>query len=729
MSELIYEDDEIQAFWFQGETPYVIISFGDMTYLANGRGFSIEIPVSKNGMSCLGVMAKRTNWYPRASLVRLRQAADPYLARYGERILYGPSMGGHAALKASALMGARTTIALCPQWSINPADGAGHDLGWKEYFHADLMGDMTLTSSDFSGNIFLFVDPYNPIDTFHEKRISELSTSVQTIPVMHCDHNVTPVLSGSRNFRTLISLCRKNNSNTLMRFVNWARRPHFFRKKALIERGLTLKPSLTVHVVCRGLKHDPLLQEIVSYIGPPFMTHVLEYGSNPQDYDYYIEYIISSATTVKEKFKLSLLNKSQALSFELYTIFGSKVFYDPLQDELIHLPRGGKPSNCVPVQCFLHEAQIELYVENAHCHFSLPRRPPSQIEQGEAYFSVIEQEGGRIALQRNGVFLSADPRGFISCDRERIDQWETFDIRCSHSSNNDLPDKKNKFMESHFETAGDITICAIAKDESRYIIEWIAYHLAVGATKILIFNNDSSDGMDSLIKSISQRDSRVELVDWPSRDGVSPQVSAYNHALTIVRTSWIGFIDIDEFIVPLKDNNLPSYLHSIPSDVSSIHINWRGYGSSGRDDDNYDFVTTAFTKASSRLWGNNHHFKSIARTALATEAFIHDIETYRGRRVLSDMREFETRNHGISDRVAHHNIQINHYQSKTFIEFEARMRRGDANFPKNHPGRSRDGTIERFKQIDQNVDEDTSIAKFYDVMQTEYELVKSYLGK
>lgn len=729
MSELIFEDDEIQAFWFQGESPYVIISFGDMSYLANGRGFSIEIPVSKNGMSCLGVMAKRANWYPRGSLVHLRQAAEPYLARYGERILYGPSMGGHAALKASALMGARTTIALCPQWSINPADGAGNELGWKDYFRADLMGDMKLTSSDLAGKIYLFIDPHNSVDAYHSKKITELSSYVQTIPVMHCDHNITPVLSGSRNLRSLISLCRENNTNTLTRFVNWVRRPHFFRKKALIERGLKLKPSLTVHVVCRGLESDPLLQEIVGYLGSSFMTHVLEHGSSPHDYDRYIDHVISSAPTIKEKFKLSFLSKSDDLSFELYTIFGSKVFYDPLRDEMIHRPRGKIPLNCTPVRCFLHGSQIEIYVENKHCHFSLPRLPSSQSAQGERYFSVIEQDGGRIALQRNGVFLSADPRGFISCDREKIDQWEMFDIRCSHSSGNDPVGMMQKDMEGAFERAGDITICAIAKDESRYIIEWIAYHLAVGATKLVIFNNDSSDGMDVLIRSIAEKDSRVELIDWPSHDGVSPQVSAYNHALKQVHTSWIGFIDIDEFIVPLKDNDIPSYLRAIPSDVSSIHINWRGYGSSGRDDDKYDFVTTAFTKASNRFWGNNHHFKSIARTSLATEAFIHDIETYRGRRVLSDMREFETRNRGISDRVAHHNIQINHYQSKTFIEFEARMRRGDANFPKNHPGRSRDGTIERFKQIDQNVDEDKSIMKFYDVMRTEYELIRSYLGK
>ncbi|MEI3850032.1 MULTISPECIES: glycosyltransferase family 2 protein [unclassified Ensifer] len=264
----------------------------------------------------------------------------------------------------------------------------------------------------------------------------------------------------------------------------------------------------------------------------------------------------------------------------------------------------------------------------------------------------------------------------------------------------------------------DITIAAIAKNEARYLSEWIAYHLAIGVSRILVYSNDTEDLQEEFLERISRSDQRIAWIRWPSREGISPQVSAYQDALDKASTEWISFIDIDEFIVPLAANTLPAWLMTVPDDVSTVHINWAGFGSGGRQSADYPLVTRAFSAAALRDWDNNRHFKSIGRRTRVTRVAVHNIVAD-GRRCLSDFSDFETLVDGASLRVCHDGIQINHYQCKTFAEFRLRMRRGDANVPIGHPGKPRDDSFSRFAQLDQNQCVDTAIRRFDAVVDRE----------
>jgi hypothetical protein len=257
-----------------------------------------------------------------------------------------------------------------------------------------------------------------------------------------------------------------------------------------------------------------------------------------------------------------------------------------------------------------------------------------------------------------------------------------------------------------------LTIGAIAKNEGKYLVEWLAFHFAVGADRIIIFSNESEDDQILLLRKIAAREPRLTVIDWASPHNESPQISAYRHAMRMISTDWVSFIDIDEFIVPMEHTSITNYLMTVPSDVSSIHINWRNFGSSGIAEANYDLVTRTFLEGAALGWGNHHHFKSLARTNMVEDVGIHNISTSFGRRTLSDFGEFETVNDGLSNRIIHKPLRIQHYQCKTFSEFNSRMKRGDANFPPEHPGRSRDGSLERFQQIDLNEVRDDSIRRF-----------------
>ena len=258
-----------------------------------------------------------------------------------------------------------------------------------------------------------------------------------------------------------------------------------------------------------------------------------------------------------------------------------------------------------------------------------------------------------------------------------------------------------------------VTLVAIAKNEDTYIPEWIAHHLAVGFSKIIVYDDGSTDNTLEVLKHIARMCDAVSVKEVGSVGiNESPQTKSYNDAVQDIKTDWTMFLDIDEFLVPYRDYSIGAYLMRAPSDVSSVHVNWRGFGSSGLTTKNYDLVVEAFTRCAPPNWSNHYHFKSVARTAFIEKVYIHNVDTKSGRRVLSDFGDFETLNNGISNRIVYEGIQINHYQCKTYEEFRARMEQGDANYHSTHEFKRRDGSYRRFLELDRNEEEDYAASVF-----------------
>jgi hypothetical protein len=136
-----------------------------------------------------------------------------------------------------------------------------------------------------------------------------------------------------------------------------------------------------------------------------------------------------------------------------------------------------------------------------------------------------------------------------------------------------------------------LSICAIFRDEAPYLEEWIEYHRLVGAEHFYLYNNNSQDHyLEVLAPYIAQ--GVVELIDWPSRyvteDWLSDQIKAHNHCLEKCReeTAWVGFIDMDEFILPLDRADLVFFLseYADQPEVGGIRINWQLFGTSGLEE-------------------------------------------------------------------------------------------------------------------------------------------------
>lgn len=132
-------------------------------------------------------------------------------------------------------------------------------------------------------------------------------------------------------------------------------------------------------------------------------------------------------------------------------------------------------------------------------------------------------------------------------------------------------------------------VCAIFKNEARFLSEWIDYHRLVGVECFWLYNNNSEDNylevLDPYIK-----DGIVHLKEWPSemqendwsQHSFVMQTGAYIDCIQAVRgkTKWVALIDIDEFIVPVSSDSVVEILESDFDGVSGLCINWILFGTS-----------------------------------------------------------------------------------------------------------------------------------------------------
>lgn len=139
--------------------------------------------------------------------------------------------------------------------------------------------------------------------------------------------------------------------------------------------------------------------------------------------------------------------------------------------------------------------------------------------------------------------------------------------------------KKKKYYAS---------ICAIFKNEGKYFREWIEYYLITGIEHFYLYNNNSEDNYKKVLKPYVDQ-GIVTLIDWPEKPG---QMSAYNHCIKEFsdETNWIGFIDLDEFVCPVKFDTIPEWLNKYQK-LPSVYMHWRLFSSSGIIEENEKLTT------------------------------------------------------------------------------------------------------------------------------------------
>lgn len=126
----------------------------------------------------------------------------------------------------------------------------------------------------------------------------------------------------------------------------------------------------------------------------------------------------------------------------------------------------------------------------------------------------------------------------------------------------------------------NISICAVFKNEATYLREWIEFNHIVGIEHFYLYNNNSEDDYISVLKPYVEK-GLVTLIDWPHNQR---QMECYKSCIASFapETKWLGFIDIDEFIVPKSTDSVYEFLRPFEKKAAAVKVYWRLFGTSGR---------------------------------------------------------------------------------------------------------------------------------------------------
>ncbi len=216
---------------------------------------------------------------------------------------------------------------------------------------------------------------------------------------------------------------------------------------------------------------------------------------------------------------------------------------------------------------------------------------------------------------------------------------------------------------------GVVLVC-IVKDEADYLAEWLAYHIALGVDHIIIYDNGSTDGSADLLERYINH-GLVTRIDWPVGGG---QLAAYNHALRMFGSTaaWLAYYDVDEFLVPLVDPDIPSFLARFP-EAADVRVPRLEFGYSGHRTAPDALTIDAYTQVANVLGLDPAlppRVKSIVRPPAVSAIDIHLAFPADEPDPGSPTETAEESVRGLA--------QLNHYYTRSFEEFEAKRFRGSA---------------------------------------------------
>jgi hypothetical protein len=221
-----------------------------------------------------------------------------------------------------------------------------------------------------------------------------------------------------------------------------------------------------------------------------------------------------------------------------------------------------------------------------------------------------------------------------------------------------------------------LAICAIAKNEGRYIAEWITHHLRLGFDRIVLYDNGSTDDTAAVA---GQWPGQVVVIPWLDRPGQMAQHAAYAHFLRehAPTADWLMWLDCDEFVNPKRHDTMPAFLADTP--YAAIGVNWRMFGSAGLAADDGRSVRERFTMASLPDFGPNHIIKTVVRAEAVLAPGIHSPSLRPGYVLVSPSgRPLKPSPAVRQEAVEHDLISVNHYFTKSRSEWTVKRDRGTA---------------------------------------------------
>jgi len=219
-----------------------------------------------------------------------------------------------------------------------------------------------------------------------------------------------------------------------------------------------------------------------------------------------------------------------------------------------------------------------------------------------------------------------------------------------------------------------IAVVAIAKNEDRYIEEWVQYYLKLGFDKIYLYENNW--------KCLINHDNLIKI----PFAGEQRQMPAYNHFLQTYASKYdcAGFFDIDEVICLKKHNNIQRFLHDY-DEFNGVALNWVMFTGkvNGRTVDYID-GDGAIKRFVYRETKQDVHCKFLLNLNKCGDVMI-DHPHFPRNITIVDTHKYPYTNVAQSVKPNIEIAQLNHYYYKTYPEFVDKCNNGRADVVGDRP--------------------------------------------
>ncbi len=175
----IYRSDNVrvQANTIQPRSDTIVVTFAHWhptEQSLEGKGFAEDF-IASLGFDCLCFKCATNAWWLYEDMPKAIGIAANFLSGWPHVLTYGSSMGGYAAIRFAASLGAEKAIAISPQYSIDPGKMPTENRWAKERQEISFELESTIQKSSNCSYIAIY-DPLFSMDALHVCQLAKSLT-------------------------------------------------------------------------------------------------------------------------------------------------------------------------------------------------------------------------------------------------------------------------------------------------------------------------------------------------------------------------------------------------------------------------------------------------------------------------------------------------------------------------------------------------------------------------
>lgn len=155
-----------------------------------------------------------------------------------------------------------------------------------------------------------------------------------------------------------------------------------------------------------------------------------------------------------------------------------------------------------------------------------------------------------------------------------------------------------------------LVVCAVFKNESHILSEWIQHYLIRGIDHIYLINDNSTDNFLPIIEAFAGKVTLFHNDIVTGNLGRQDQLYEKYFRPILSQTEWMAILDLDEFLYSPTGHDIYSIV-SHHSDASQIKVDWLMFGSSGHIYQPISVVAGFTERAAFTGTGDFYSFKCI----------------------------------------------------------------------------------------------------------------------